>query len=85
MLMTSAPFWDISPKRVVLFLDFSTLEDGTDTSSRNVGKGLQLDTALYLRKSQISITFSIRYVAAEDNPLFSGDIRQKKFVKREYI
>jgi hypothetical protein len=26
-------------------LDFSTLEDGTDTLSRNVGKGLPLDAA----------------------------------------
>jgi hypothetical protein len=25
--------------------DFLTLEDGTDTSSRNVGKGLPFDTA----------------------------------------
>jgi hypothetical protein len=27
------------------FLDFLTLEDGTDTLSRNVGKGLSLDAA----------------------------------------
>jgi hypothetical protein len=31
-----------------------TLEDGTDTLSRNVGKGLPFDAALYLRRAQIS-------------------------------
>jgi hypothetical protein len=35
-------------------LDFLTLEDGTDTSSRNVGKGLPLDAALHPRRAQIS-------------------------------
>jgi hypothetical protein len=29
----------------LLFLDFFTLEDGIDTLSRNVGKGLPLDAA----------------------------------------
>jgi hypothetical protein len=37
-----------------LFLDFLTLEDGTHTLSRNVGKGLPLDAALYPRRAQIS-------------------------------
>jgi hypothetical protein len=37
-------------------LDFLTLEDGTDTLSRNVGKGLPLDVALYSRRAQISAT-----------------------------
>jgi hypothetical protein len=37
-----------------LFLDFLTLEDGTDRLSRNVGKGLPLDAALYLRRVHIS-------------------------------
>jgi hypothetical protein len=30
---------------VLLFLDFLNLEDGTDTLSQNVGKGLPLDAA----------------------------------------
>jgi hypothetical protein len=38
----------------LLFLDFLTLEDGTDTLSRNVGKRLPLDAALYSRRAQIS-------------------------------
>jgi hypothetical protein len=41
-------------KPTLLFLDFFTLEDGTDTLSRNVGKGLPLDAALYPRRAQIS-------------------------------
>jgi hypothetical protein len=39
-----------SPRRV----GFLTIEDGTDTLSRNVGKGLPLDAALYPRRAQIS-------------------------------
>jgi hypothetical protein len=39
---------------VVLFLDFLTLEDGTDTLTQNVDKGLPLDAALYHRRAQIS-------------------------------
>jgi hypothetical protein len=38
----------------LFFLDFLTLEDGTDTSSRNVDKGLPLDAALHPRRAQIS-------------------------------
>jgi hypothetical protein len=38
----------------LLFLDFLTLEDGTDMFSQNVGKGLPLDAALYPRRAQIS-------------------------------
>jgi hypothetical protein len=34
--------------------DFLTLVDGTDTLSRNVGKGLPLDAALYPRRTQFS-------------------------------
>jgi hypothetical protein len=34
--------------------DFLTLEDGTDTLSRNVGKHLPLDVAQYRRRAQIS-------------------------------
>jgi hypothetical protein len=34
--------------------DFLTLEDETDTLSRNVGKGLPVDAALYPRRGQIS-------------------------------
>jgi hypothetical protein len=42
----------VPPSRVSL--DFSALEDGTYTLSRNVGKGLPLDVALYRRRVQIS-------------------------------
>jgi hypothetical protein len=34
-------------------LDFLNLEDGTNTLSRNVGKGLVLDAASYPRRAQI--------------------------------
>jgi hypothetical protein len=34
-----------SQEEKLFFLDFLTLEDGTDTLSRNVGKGLPLDAA----------------------------------------
>jgi hypothetical protein len=37
-----------------LFLAFLTLKDGTDTLSRNVGKGLPLDAALFPRRAQFS-------------------------------
>jgi hypothetical protein len=39
-----------------LFLDFLTLEDGTETLSRNVGKGLPFDAAFYfiLKRRQLS-------------------------------
>jgi hypothetical protein len=38
-------------------VDFLTLEDGTDTLSRNVSKGLPLNPALYPRRAHlISIT-----------------------------
>jgi hypothetical protein len=43
-----------SKKKRKDFLDLLTLEDGTDTSSRNVGKGLPLDAAQYPRRAQIS-------------------------------
>jgi hypothetical protein len=45
-----------SPRRVysLLFCDFLTLEDGTNTSSRNVSKGLPLDAALHPRRTQSS-------------------------------
>jgi hypothetical protein len=33
-----------------------TLEDGTDGLSRNVGKGLPLDAASYLRRAQMLST-----------------------------
>jgi len=35
-------------------LDFVTLEDGTEMSSRNNGKELPLNTAQYLRRAEIS-------------------------------
>jgi hypothetical protein len=34
--------------------DLLTVEDGTDTLSRNVGKGLPLDAALHPRRGQFS-------------------------------
>jgi hypothetical protein len=37
-------------------LDFLNLEDGTDTLSRNVGKGLPLDAVWHPRRAQISST-----------------------------
>jgi hypothetical protein len=40
--------------KLLFFLDILTLEDGTDMLSRNVGKRLPLDAALYRRRAQIS-------------------------------
>jgi hypothetical protein len=70
MLMRSALFWGIRQRRVVTLYRhfgttyryhlqeqyFLTLEDGTDTLSRNVGKGLPLEAALYPRKAEFSST-----------------------------
>jgi hypothetical protein len=42
-------------------LDFLTLEDGTDTLPRNVGKGLPLDAAWHPRRSQISAFFFLPF------------------------
>jgi hypothetical protein len=39
---------------LTIFLALLTLEDGTDTLSRNVGKGLPLDAVLYPRRAQFS-------------------------------
>jgi hypothetical protein len=39
-----------------VFLDFLTLEDGTDRLYRNVGKLLPLDAAYYPRRAEISST-----------------------------
>jgi hypothetical protein len=41
-------------QEVLLFLDFLTLEGGTNTLSRNIGKGLPLDSVLHRRRAQIS-------------------------------
>jgi hypothetical protein len=41
-------------RRILPFFDFWSLEDGTDTASRNVGKGLPLEAAFYPRRTQIS-------------------------------
>jgi hypothetical protein len=41
-------------KEVLFSVDFLTLEDVTEISSRNVGKGLPFDAALYPRRAQIS-------------------------------
>jgi hypothetical protein len=38
-------FKDQEVQEVIFLLDFFTLEDGTDTLSRNVGKGLPHDAA----------------------------------------
>jgi hypothetical protein len=43
--MRSAFFWDITRRRVVILLGLVTLEDGTDTLCRNVGKQLPHDAA----------------------------------------
>jgi hypothetical protein len=51
--MRSALFWDVTQRRVVIlyrrfgpiFKGQEVQEDGTDTLSRNVGKGLPLDAA----------------------------------------
>jgi hypothetical protein len=43
---TLPTFWDnVSVPSSRVFLDFLTLEDGTDVLSRNVGKVLRLDAA----------------------------------------
>jgi hypothetical protein len=51
-------FLDITQRQfVILFfslLFFLILEDGTDTLSRNVGKGLPFDAALYPRRGRIA-------------------------------
>jgi hypothetical protein len=57
----SALFWAITQLRMVTHYwsfgtTYGTLEDGTDGLSRNVGKGLPLDAALYPRRAQISST-----------------------------
>jgi hypothetical protein len=47
MLMTSALFWDVTRRRVLFtdVLGILSLEDGTDTLSRNVGRQLPQDAA----------------------------------------
>ena len=52
MLMRSAHLWDITLGHVVV-LGLLTLENGTDTLSRKVGKELSHDAASYPRKAQI--------------------------------
>jgi hypothetical protein len=72
--MGSALFWDITQRRVIilyrrfrttyrtslLFLDFLTLEDGTDTLWRNVGTGLPVNAVSYVRIAQISFTMNYK-------------------------
>jgi hypothetical protein len=41
--MKSALLWGITQRRVVILSQRFTLDDGTDTLSRNVGKGLPID------------------------------------------
>jgi hypothetical protein len=50
----SVPSSRVKKSKKIFFLDFLTLEDGTHTFSRNVGKGLPLDAALYARREEIS-------------------------------
>jgi hypothetical protein len=54
-------FTDVSRQRIGPIFEGQeaqevTLEDGTDTLTRNVGKGLLLDAAWYPRRAQISLT-----------------------------
>jgi hypothetical protein len=49
----SVPSSRVKKSKKSSLLVFLTLEDGTDTLSRNVGKGLPLDAALYPRRAQI--------------------------------
>jgi hypothetical protein len=41
--------------------DFLTIEDGTDTLSRNVGKELPLDAAVYPRRAQVSHSTPVKH------------------------
>ena len=55
--MRSALFWDIAPHRMeILYRRFGTTYR-FHLQGSNVGKGLPLDAAYYLRRSQISSTF----------------------------
>jgi hypothetical protein len=56
----------------LLFLDFLILEDGTDTLSRNVGKGLRLDAELYPRGAQISSALRRKPEITKSNVTFRG-------------
>jgi hypothetical protein len=49
----SVPSSRVKNSKTPRFLDILTLDDGTDTLSRNVGKGLPLDAALYPRRAQM--------------------------------
>jgi hypothetical protein len=67
-MVKSELFWGITQRQVIILYrrfgttyrshiqgsNFLTLEDGTDTLSRNVGKGLPLDAVLNPRRGQIS-------------------------------
>jgi hypothetical protein len=78
----------VSVAGFLLFLDFLTLEDGTDTLSRNVGKGLPLDAAWYPRRAQIlsasqrkpEVTYMLfasccsKVVRASTRPNLSGNV-----------
>jgi hypothetical protein len=68
MVMTSALFWDVTRRLVVIasrcfgqrigpifeVLRLLALEEGTDTFSRNIGKQLLQDASLYPRRRQSS-------------------------------
>jgi nitrous oxidase accessory protein NosD len=47
-------FWNCTQSKKIFFLDWLTLEDGTDKLSRNVGNKLPMYTAYSLRRAQIS-------------------------------
>jgi hypothetical protein len=83
MLMRCALFWGITQHPVVIFYgrfetsyrshlkvsrDILTLEDETDTLSRNFGKGLPLDAALYPRRAHISSLFWLLQYRISKNP-----------------
>jgi hypothetical protein len=61
--------WDLHSSGV-FFLDYLTLEEGTDMLSRNVGKGLPFDAALYPRRAQICFKIAV-----------SADALDKKFAR----
>jgi hypothetical protein len=60
MLVRCALFWVITRRLVVIvYFGLLTLEDGTDTLSRNVGKQLPHDAAYYPRRVHISFSIPV--------------------------
>jgi hypothetical protein len=52
-----------------IFLEFLTLGDGTDRFSRNVGKGLTFNAALYPRRAQISLYDIVQHISLSGSVL----------------